>query len=305
MRTILPAIVLVALISSEAQAEDLALKPDSKWVADYGENSCRLIRTYGKSDEQTVLMIEQYSPSADFNWTVAGPPLARTRWSKDVTVQWGPEFDQFDKVFLKAELGKFGPAFIGTGWERTETVVSKVKERELRELGRAELASGLDPVLGGVDPERAARVQYLSFRQNDRLAITLQLKDMGAAVAALNKCTLELAKEWGFDESYQDRLTTTPVLLNVREIAADIQRHYPSKALMRGAQANFKVRIIVDNEGKAERCDWINNTKADDFEMTRTPCDIIMADAKFEPAMDQEGQAIRSIYQTSILYRMP
>lgn len=305
MRIILSGIVLAALVTGDAKAEVLTLKADSKWVADYGENSCRLIRTYGKSDDQTVLMIEQYSPSADFDWTVAGPPLARTRWSKDVTVQWGPEFNQFEKTFLKAELGKFGPAFIGRGWELGQPVVSKVKERDLRELGRAELASGLDPVLGGLDPDRAARVQYLSFWQSDRLAITLQLEDMGAAVAALNKCTLDLAQGWGFDETYQDRLTTTPVWLNVREIAADIQRHYPSKALMRGAQANFKVRIIVDSEGKAERCDWINNTQADDFEMKRTPCDIIMADARFEPAMDEEGEPIRSIYQTSILYRMP
>ncbi|MEE8231169.1 MAG: energy transducer TonB [Qipengyuania citrea] len=304
MRQIVSGLLVAALGASSVQAEERILEPDSKWIADYGENSCRLIRTFGKSDEQTVLMIEQFAPSNDFNWTVAGRPLAHLRWSRDIEVQWGPEFDPYERTFVKASLAKFGPALVSTGWETEPTVERKVRQSELRDLGRAELTSGLEPVLGGLDPERASRVSNLSFRQGDQRAVILRLEDLGAAAAALNKCTLDLARSWGFDESYRDRVTTTPVWLNVRKVAADIQRYYPQKALSRGAQANFKVRVIVDREGKPERCDWINNTSADAFAMSRTPCDIILADARFEPALDENEQPIRSIYLTTILYRM-
>ncbi|MBO6527273.1 hypothetical protein [Erythrobacter sp.] len=293
-----------ATFATSAHAEELILKPDSKWVADFGEDNCRLIRTFGKSDEQTVLIIEQIAPSTDFNWTVAGTSLARVRWSRDVEVRWGPEFQSYEKRFLKADLGKFGPAFVGKGWEAHTVVQSKVKEKELRELGRAELASGLEPVLAGLDEHRASRVEYLSFWQGDRMKTTLLLEDMRAAIAALNKCTLDLATSWGFDESYKDRLTTKAIWLNARDVATEIQRNYPSRALTRGSQANFRMRIIVGVDGRAERCDWINDTSADNFDMSRTPCDVIMKKAEFEPALDENDRPIRSIYQTSVLYRI-
>ncbi len=219
-------------------------------------------------------------------------------------MQWGPEFDPYKKNFLQAELGRFGPAFLGRGWEEIKAPQSKVKEEELADIGRAQLAPGLEPVLAGLDADRAARVTSLSFRQGKRMAVTLQLEDMGAAISALNKCTQDLAAGWGFDESYRDRLPTTPVWLNISDVAKKITSNYPSQALYRGAQANFRMRIVVGADGKPERCDWINDTSADDFDMRRTPCDIVMKEAQFEPALDQDEQPIRAIYENRIIYRI-
>ncbi len=67
MRIVVSGLAATAMLASNAQAEEVVLKPDSKWVANYGENNCRLMRTFGKADEQTVLILEQIAPSSAFN----------------------------------------------------------------------------------------------------------------------------------------------------------------------------------------------------------------------------------------------
>ena len=64
------------------------------------------------------------------------------------------------------------------------------------------------------------------------------------------------------------------------------------------------MRIIVGADGKPERCDWLNETEAEDFVMKRTPCDIVMQHAKYEPAVDENGEPIRSITQQGVQYSM-
>ncbi len=292
-------------LSAPASASDVVLDPNQKWVANFGDNSCKLIRSFGDEQTPTVLVLEQYAPSESFTWTVAGPYVAQTRFSRDVTVQWGPFFDPYEQKFQDATLGTIGKAFMGRNWVSPDHLVPSTSKDALRSLDKPELASGYEPVLGQINEAEAAGVEYVSFTQKNRLHLVLRLSDLAPAIATLNKCTRDLAAEWGFDESYADRLTSTPIWSNVSDVARRIQEKYPARALSRGAQANFKVRIIVGTDGRPERCDWINETKADDFEMGRTPCDIVMEDAEFEPAIDQEDRPIRSIYQSTIRYRIP
>ena len=304
MRVLIGFCAVAAMASSSAAAEDIVLEPNQKWVADYGEHSCRLIRSFGDKDKPTVLVIQQTAPTSAFSWTVAGPDVRYTLWHRPVSVQWGPQFDPYEKEFEKASLGTVGSAYIGWGWTGYETPPERMTSKKaLRNLSDAKLASAFEPTLAEIDIEQAARVEFLSFQQRGR-RIVLRLDNFGAAVSALNECTRKLAAEWGFDESYYNRLTTTPVFLNIEDVAQLIQRDYPSRARSRGAQALFRMRIIVGADGKPERCDWLNETEAEDFVMKRTPCDIVMQHAKYDPAVDESGEPIRSITQQGVRYSM-
>ena len=305
MRGLIGFLAVAAMASSSAAAEDIVLEPNQKWVADYGENACRLIRSFGEKDEPTVLIIRQTAPTSDFSWTVAGPQVKRTRWHRPVTVQWGPQLDPYEVEFREATLSTIGPAYISSGWSRGEEAPSnKTSKKALRDLGEAQLADGVEPVLAEVDTMVAAGIDYVSFTQG-RSRLVLQLSDFSAALSALNTCSQKLAEEWGFDKSYYKKVSSKPVWSNVGEVARKIQQNYPSRALFRGAQANFEMRIIVGPDEKPERCDWLNETEADAFDMKRTPCDFVVEGAEFEPALDQNDQPIRSIFMTKVVYRMP
>ena len=45
-----------------AASQPVRLQPSSPWDVDYGENSCRLIRTFAEGKEKTVLVFESAGP---------------------------------------------------------------------------------------------------------------------------------------------------------------------------------------------------------------------------------------------------
>lgn len=304
MRYMMGLAALALAMPVSAQAEDGVLKPNTMWISDFTEKGCRLMRSFGDEDEPTVLMLQQWAPATTFRWTVAGPNIARTRWQDEVMVQWGPKLPAYEQEFARARLGNLGEALLGRGLRDVPHPDEPISNEALLALDPAKLASAMEPVLAEVDTAQAAEIEYVSFRQGKRLNITLQLPNLGEAVAAMNACTRDLAKSWGFGDEYADRLTTVPQFANPIMVARLIQENYHVSPLYPGAQSDFNLRIIVGADGKPERCDWINETNIEASHMRRTPCDIVMAHAEFEPAMDQDEEPIRAILQNSVVYRM-
>ncbi|MEL6876307.1 MAG: hypothetical protein AAGM33_12625, partial [Pseudomonadota bacterium] len=63
-RKMIFAILVMLLWSHPASAakEPLYLEPSSKWVMHYDEDSCRLIRSFGKDRNQVSLILSRFGP---------------------------------------------------------------------------------------------------------------------------------------------------------------------------------------------------------------------------------------------------
>jgi hypothetical protein len=59
---------------------------------------------------------------------------------------------------------------------------------------------------------------------------------------------------------------------------------------------------MIATDGKPSSCDVQIEAPSPSFQ--KTACDVLMRYAKFEPALDAQGQPIASYFITGILYRL-
>ena len=300
----LRSIVLLAstsgMVSTPLAAEEpekVDLRPSSAWQLNMAETNCRIGRFFGEGEKPTVFYLEQWNPSKHADWLVAGPALDTFRIKRDMNFAFGPGGDRSEFEVMKATLGD-----IGTAMSSSSTIVPNDG------LGSGVEGSDVSDEPRGfptLDSAGAKRINTFTLSQEGRPDLNLFLGDMEAPLAAMNACMKNLVESWGFDAAEQATVQTPPVILNLPKVAGKVQQFYPQKALVKGGQANFMLRLTVSETGKMEDCFLVNQTLADDFDMKKHPCEAFRQFAEFEPARDAAGEPIKSYYVTRIAYRMP
>ncbi len=295
VRTIRFSLLAIAgVIASPVMAEDefpnevaaregaVALEPISQWNMDYAENKCRLARMFGTEEEQHLLFFEQYAPGAQFGMTLAGPELRRFRSAP--AIEFGlarNEPMQSKEEFSKGEFETIGPAIIfstfGISLPSDEAATSSAS----------------------INLDEAETVDRVVLRRGGRI-LSFETGNMKAPFEALNTCTNDLLVSWGLDPEKHESYTP-PKWENALAIAQRIQATYPEPARRAGEGGNFRARVIVEADGEVSDCLLSNSTQTRRLESDA--CDE-MADAIFTPALDAEGNPMRSFFETAILYRM-
>ncbi len=270
------------------------LKPISPWNIDYGESRCRLGRLFGSQTERHAIFFEQGSPSRSFTLTAGGPKLKRLSRAGHIDI--GMESDEpmarYERV-ARAELGEFGPAVImqrlvihdgPVDDQPTYAEESGSEERERRPRLR-------------LDESEAEAINRIVLKRGKRV-VSFETGNMKAPFEALNECARNLLYIWGLDAETHD-LYTPVSWINARTVVKRIQGRYPSTALRKGEQGIFRMRVIVEPDGSVSGCHIDNATKT---EKLQSPACQEMQRAKFLPALDAQGQPMRSYYMTSITY---
>lgn len=297
------ALVLPAIPVDAASMVDgpLELQPTGPWQLDMGENNCRMARTFGTEDEKTLFLLEQWDPSAEAGWVVTGPAVRKFKNRSSAVYAFGPggDADEFDVV--ASTFGDFGTAVRAYSSVAFDPDRAKTEDRgEDTERDYAVDPRGLPQL----DAEGAQGVAYLDLGGRAPDEVRLMLGDMEKPLEAMNLCMANLVDHWGFDVAEQKTVVMPPIPRNIDTVTRMIVKEYPLKALRRGAQADFHLRLTVDPDGSVSQCAMINQTTADDFDPRRHPCTIFTERAKFEPAMDAAGKALPSFYTTRIVYRI-
>ena len=78
---------------------------------------------------------------------------------------------------------------------------------------------------------------------------------------------------------------------------------YPHGAIMSGAQAVLNYRLTIGADGKPTDCEIVRFTNATDFDAVS--CKRMMQRAEFTPALDAQGQPIKSVEFGTIMFQMP
>ena len=70
-------LMVAGMLSQPAYAakEPLRLAPSSKWVAEYSEDSCRLIRKFGEGDDKVTIIFSRYETGDGFTLALVGNPV--------------------------------------------------------------------------------------------------------------------------------------------------------------------------------------------------------------------------------------
>ena len=291
------ALLIQTPLAAQQGATPPVLKPVGNWVLDYGENRCRIVRTFARDEggETTLLFFEQYDPKTPFIWLVAGEAVPnRSR----VSVHFGPVNDEFEVAGRGVKFGDFdnvvrGRSFKDRG-DRAAQLAKAIKSREA--------APGESLTPEQEEPDTTAEIQWLDIEPGTKRAVRIPLAEMGQVAAAMEDCITNLIEHWGIDRASQDTVDKPPTMTNVGDIANRVMRDYPSKALRKGRGAEIMLRLVVEADGTASQCVRTDITDAEYFDQTL--CDLVMKRGEFEPARDSKGKPLRYYLIQKIRYEI-
>jgi hypothetical protein len=272
-----------------AQDAPAVFKPAGQWALDYGDDYCRLARSFSDGKNDLALAIERIEPG----------PLARLILVSDAI-----------KPFRSAD--EIGWHFTPTDPERKAryTHSTTADGKQYYNLGPFALAPLAPPAPGASPPpfdrskEQTAAKALNGFVLDNGLNTPVQVDtgDLSAPIAALQACADDLAKSWGLD----------PAKLQTGSAPA-VPDKGGSGWLPQGTVgfADFgklggganQVRLMVDATGKATACKihWPTLDAATNDKI----CKAALANAKFTPAKDASGQAMPGYWIGSPLFMGP
>lgn len=281
-------------VSSSAKADVVELAPLSPWAVDFGEDRCRLARTFGDADNKHVAIFDQFGPSARFVLTLAGPSFRRFKGQTETMTKFAKPQEPFATQPYAGDLGAFGRAVIFRGLALTKATALSDSDQS---TPSATSNGSAFPLL---NIDAAKSTEFISLRQRHR-HVRLNTGELGDAFQLLNECTLGLVESWGLDAQAHLTAQRLPNWVNEEEIAKGIASRYPNKALRRGQSGFVNLRVMVSETGSITQCVVENVTDANSLE---SPACDGMRDAEFEPAIDAQGNPMASFYQTRITYRI-
>ncbi|WP_169053498.1 energy transducer TonB [Alteraurantiacibacter aquimixticola] len=252
---------------------------------DYAEDSCALRRAFGAEGQEVVIELRQFQPGDGMMFTAYGEPL-RTR--------------------MRPALFRFEP--VGEEQSRENAQLLEVEG-----FGRGiTLDISLHPVADG---EAEAEPETVAVRETREAAMTgisisgilreetvFQTGSMAAPVGALRNCMDELLTHWGIDvEAHRSLQRQVEPKDYDGWVHTIVNTGFPRSMIRRGENAIVRVRLIVGTDGRAVSCHIPIAIGHPDFE--EAACRTLMDHAKFDPALDANGDPIESYWVTSIAYR--
>lgn len=254
------ALAMACLSASAHPAIAAAPSAAGKWVVDWGEARCTLVRHAGGADAVTMI-VRTYIGS---RW----PELlfVHSGWKED-QAKFGDELNVLlspagNRIVGKAAAGRLG----GDGYR-----ILSVRELEPDFFDYLSEAEGLSLEIDG------------------KVILRLSFSDSKAAVAALTRCNDDLMQSWGVDIELRDSLLrqpkgVTPLWTWFR--AED----YPLAAARQNKSGPVVVRYTVGVDGKVTEC--VPVVSADDPALDSRTCQLLKQRGRFEPALDTNGKPI-------------
>jgi hypothetical protein len=315
MRIAKCAAMLAVLPMLTAASEPIHLQPSSKWVVDYADDSCRLLRTFGTPDDRTVLVMEKASPDSAMSMLVTSKALRTTMGARDFTARFlphehvkalsgqGATVDGKDKTPAVLWSSVTFDQTYGPGDKLPPEIEAAI------EKAKARMKTGEPPEPRDADKMQARRLEAMSnaakvtgieISRRGSKTIVLDTGTMGTAVNMMRNCARNQLTHWGVDPTVEDKIVRPVEAVDqMRWFSA---RDYPEESLRDAKESVIQVRAIIDANGAVTNCTPLTRVSAPEF--PKRVCEIMTARAKFRPAELADGTHVPSYYIQTIQFRM-
>lgn len=277
-------LLLAAMPTPPAAAkEPVALAPSTPWNVNYAKDHCRLARKFGEGKQAVFLILDQMSPGDSFRLTLGGAMMKGRGDARDATIRFGDVLPELRPRFFPGAMSDGTPAWI-FGYN------IRIKP------GSAEEDSPEQPVT----PEDEATVTEVLIGRPLYQPLLLKTGPMKPSFDAMRACTDELLDHWGIDVARHRQLSrpATPIgspgsWLNSGD--------YPVAMLSKWLPGMVQFRLSVGADGVPTDCHVQRSTNDGGFD--EAVCKGVMRRARFEPALDKDGQPLASWYVNSVLFQ--
>ena len=148
---------------------------------------------------------------------------------------------------------------------------------------------------------RLAEASALRVSEKGKEIARTDLPAMTKALSALAACETEALQSWGIDAAAWRSLRSTPrPITKWSDVLKDVD--YPRSAIHEKAQGNVLMRLTIDASGTPVECWQILGTGNE--KLDGKSCTAIGQKARFEPAVDANGQPVAAPYVTEVRWRI-
>lgn len=135
---------------------------------------------------------------------------------------------------------------------------------------------------------RAAGELWTYSKNHNRYVKLPAMDDVGKL---LDSCEEALAESLGLPVAEQRRLAVLPVEKSGKPVFNT--NDYPRGALIQNKGASTVVAVMVEADGQASRCHIVDRSNVP--ELDQRTCTVLMKRARFSPAVDTAGRAVRAL----------
>ncbi len=288
----------------KAEKETLDLWPTSQWSVDALDTKCRLSRTFGSGENQTVLWIEKGSADAAYNLTLIGRPFRHPFGSK-VSVQFAPE-PEYERAYLTAKSSAGRPVISLFGAHFTPTPTERDADQDAIVDDKVETVDYGDPAYtstGAIDfadaAERLRAINQLRLGGALMNPVSLTTGPLEKPLASLHECVTRLEERITRDIE-NAASPTEPV--DIERWAGILQRSYPTQMLREKEEGRIGVNLTIGKDGRPGHCEVLSVVGPTSF--NDTVCLLLLRHATFEPARDANGDPLVSRYRTRVTFRL-
>lgn len=286
-----------------AATEPVRLQPSSAWVLDYGDDSCRLIRTFGEGKEKTTLVLESDAPN-QMDVLATGKPLGN--YDADITARFLPAGSESFRGRSALTTSNGDPAIL---WPNVYLVPNPLIDRRVREYVGHNLKPALRPPPVSLAVQASYKAQRQQFAEKTteveiqtrwKHSVVLETGSMGNAISMFDKCSRDSLKDWGVDPSLEEKIVRPAWASDPSEwFTSD---DYPKIMATSGEESEVHIRLLVDASGKVTKCTSLSHFKAPEF--NKAACDAIMRRASLAPAELSDGTKVPSYFTQRIMFRI-
>lgn len=295
MLSLMAAMAMAAAPAVEAQEETITFRPVGTWIADYGDDYCRLARTFSDGTREMSLALERLQPDAFVRLIVVGEGMrpfrnadqigyafqpagasGKARYVRSETAE-GQPFVSFDPITL-AQPPAFTPPAPGAA-PAPPPMYDRAQEQEA-----ARGITGFVLTEGLISP---VRVETGSLR---------------APIQALQVCADDLLTVWGLDAEKHKTMTAMPIL-NPQPGGVLPQGTIPFGEFGKLNGGANLVRLLIGADGKVSAC--AIHAPSLSQSLNERICTLAKERASFQPAKDAAGQAMASVWMGPPLFLGP
>ena len=275
--------ILMAMPASGTQAEERLeprFAPTSPWELDYARDSCSLARKFEHESSPVLLRMRRYGPGRALEITIAGPDLETRRTAPRLS------FSPFEaKEFPLASRATYP-----NGWKGLIVSTSIDEETD---------GSHPPPNLVFTDDfDRASAIEMIRVEGFDE-PLALLTGPLDQPLKAMSTCIVELLSHWDIDVEAHQTLQRAVRPVDQERWATEVQKKYPASAVRNSKGARIAVRLNVGEDGKPTAC--TTQAPADPV-FSKPLCKTLLRVARFDPALDKEGEPLASFYVFNVLY---
>ncbi|WFL78750.1 hypothetical protein P7228_06715 [Altererythrobacter arenosus] len=278
-------------VKAEEAGDTVVLQPSTPWVLDFADSGCRLNRYFGPPEYRHLLYFETSTPTDNPTLMVGGPSIKFLQPKQPVVVGFGDEWSPEKRQILWGEIKDIGSSF-----QLWTSFPNEAEKNGSSEKAKSDETLGIERI----DLEATAKITQLTLSQA-KSRIVLETGGMKQAFEALNQCSQDLIRHWGLNLEQHKAYSDRPSLRDNDRIVRGLIRTVLKEVEDSDFAAVYALTFIVEKDGTTSNCILHRKSLTDlDF---KKACDYMKRRARFEPARDMTGSAMRSYYTTMLSHR--